>query len=219
MQSYNFGYSSQGTPILANKYGHHGKKVLILCGVHGDEYEGVQAGLKLQEVFNQFFPYHLQITLVPQFNIDGILKGTRQNARGVDLNRNLPSKDWEPLAHKPHYYPGKSAGSESENKALTSYLKKEKPELILSLHSWKPMLNTNGHCEAFAKIIASYTKYIVTPDIGYPTPGSLGNYGNNDLNIPVLTYEFERHLPAEEIYSLHVPAIIEALKWLEGNSL
>lgn len=217
MHIYNFGHTAKGTPILAQRYGHQGKKILILGGVHGDEFEGVQGALKIQSVFNTLYSFKLQITVVPQFNIDGILKGTRQNARGVDLNRNLPSRDWDPKAHKAHYAPGPFANSEPENQALTKYLTTEKPHLILSLHSWKPLLNTNGNCTDFANIISSYTGYEVTPDIGYPTPGSLGNYGSNDLGIPVLTYEFEREIDPEKIYSLHVPAILEALKIYEVN--
>jgi hypothetical protein len=32
----------------------------------------------------------------------------------------------------------------------------------------------------------------VTADMGYPTPGSLGNYLGVDQQIPILTIEFER---------------------------
>ena len=61
------------------------------------------------------------------------------------------------------------------------------------------------------KIINEHVGYIITPDIGYPTPGSLGTYGFNDHHIPTLTYELEKGINQTEIIDKHVPALIKAL--------
>lgn len=215
MSHFIFGYTENKLPINAYKFGSKGPQILILGGVHGDEVEGVQGALGLLEHFQNSFPYKLQITLVPSLNMDGVLAGQRKNARGVDLNRNLPTEDWSPEAAKESYYPGKEPCSESENKALVDFITKNKPKFILSLHSWKPLLNVNGDCKPFADIVASHTGYIITDDIGYPTPGSLGTYCGIERNIPTLTYEIERYLSAEKILNIHVPAILEGLKHYE----
>lgn len=210
-----FGYTRNNVPIPAYRFGHSGKRILILGGVHGDEVEGIQAAHGLLGEFLNNYPLKLETTLVPVFNIDGMLKLHRRNGHGVDLNRNLPTTDWSAQFTREHYHPGPVACSEPENQALVEYIQNFKPQFILSLHSWEPMLNINGDCKKIAQVISSLTGYRVADDIGYPTPGSLGTYAGLERNIPTLTYEVERNLPASEVIRIHVPAIIEGLKVYE----
>lgn len=210
-----FGQTSQGLIIPAYRFENNGPEVFIVGGVHGDEIEGIVGANGLLKAFSESFPYKLNITLVPILNLDGALRNQRQNANMVDLNRNLPTQDWTPTIEEVRYFPGPAANSEPENQALVEYLQKESPSFILTLHSWKPMLNTNGDCEKVAQIISQRTGYIITPDIGYPTPGSLGTYCGLERQIPTITYEFERKMSAEDILKTHVPAILEGLKVLE----
>lgn len=217
MRSFIFGHTRLHVPIPAYHFGHSGTKVLILGGVHGDEIEGVQATHGLLGVFLKNYPYSFQTTLVPCLNIDGMHLNQRKNAAGVDLNRNLPTSDWSAQFTKESYYPGTHANSEPENQCLVEYIKTYKPQFILSMHSWNPMLNTNGDCKRFAKAVSALTGYIITDDIGYPTPGSLGTYTGIERNIPTLTYEVERGLDGRQIIAVHVPAILEGLKVYELN--
>lgn len=210
-----FTYTSKGMPVIAYEFHNGGPEVLILGGVHGDEVEGVIASQELLKSFMQSFPYKLNLTLVPQFNFEGVIFKTRGNGNGVDLNRNLPTKDWSPEVKTPRYHPGPFAGSENENKGLIEYLEKKKPVFILSLHSWHPVLNVNGDCRAVAEILAQRTGYKIDDDIGYPTPGCLGTFTGLERHLPTITYEIERGLSAEKIIEIHVPAIMESLKILE----
>jgi murein peptide amidase A len=73
------------------------------------------------------------------------------------------------------------------------------------------MLNVNGDCMPEAKVISSWTGYVIEETVGYPTPGCLGTYGVEN-KIPTLTYEIERGLSNSEILRVHVPAVLEALK-------
>ena len=61
--------------------------------------------------------------------------------------------------------------------------------MIISVHSWKPIINYNGDCKDVAEYLAGHNGYEIADDIGYPTPGSLGTYGPEVLNCPVLTFE------------------------------
>ncbi|WP_374080098.1 M14 family zinc carboxypeptidase [Bdellovibrio bacteriovorus] len=210
-----FTYTSKGMPVIAYEFHNGGPEVLILGGVHGDEVEGVIASQELLKNFMQSFPYKLNLTLVPQFNFEGVIFKTRGNGNGVDLNRNLPTKDWSPEVKTPRYHPGPFAGSENENKGLIEYLEKKKPVFILSLHSWHPVLNVNGDCRAVAEVLAQRTGYKIDDDIGYPTPGCLGTFTGLERHLPTITYEIERGLSAEKIIEIHVPAIMESLKVLE----
>ncbi len=221
MESFIFGHSRQNLPILAHQFtpdsmtAGGSPKILILGGVHGDEPEGVVAALGLLDRWSVNYPLKLRITLVPAFNVDGVLAKQRTNGAGVDLNRNLPTKIRASEIATPRYHPGPSAGSEPENQRLMTFLAAEKPQFVLSLHSWKPLLNINGDCRKQAEAIASLTGYEITPTIGYSTPGCLGTYCGIERSIPTLTYEIERGLQPERILKEHGPAIIKGLQTME----
>lgn len=219
MRLWFFGETVAGLKIPAYTFGPETAKteVLLMGGIHGDEPEGTIAGNGLLWHFMQNFPYNIKVHLIPTVNLEGMVEHQRTNGNGVDLNRNLPTKDWKVEAAQPRYNPGPSANSEPENKAIVKFLEERKIKYIISLHSWKPMLNINGDCRGLAETIAKKTKYIITEDIGYPTPGSLGTYAGFERQIPTLTYEIERGLKAREILELHVPAILDGLKFIEDQ--
>jgi len=219
MNTFQFSQTRNGLPVLGHNFGSSGPKVLILGGVHGDEYEGIVAAKALLGKFMQSFNYKLQLTIVPEFNIDGSSIAQRKNAAGVDLNRNLPSNDWEANVAQEKYHPGPSPNSEPENQGLVKWLEEHKPQFVLTLHSWKPVLNTNGDCQAEAEVIAKHTDYKIVESIGYPTPGCLGTYCGLERGMPTLTYEIERGLASDKIVAIHVPAILDALKETEKRKV
>ncbi len=205
------GYSVAGIPIAAYQWGEGAVHVLILAGVHGDEVEGIFVGHGLFGEFKRNYPYKMKLTLIPMFNPDGALQRRRTNQNLVDLNRNLPTKDWSSEVAKEKYHPGLAPNSEPENQALVRWLEKNSPQLVISLHSWKPMINVNGNCQPEASILSQKTGYKISDDIGYPTPGSLGTYCGLERNVPTITYEVERGLDFQQALQIHVPAIQQAL--------
>lgn len=166
------------------------KYIYILGAVHGDEVEGAHLA---QELFNWLSETHdvdMPIIVVPIVNVDGFKLKTRVNGNGVDLNRNLPSKEWSPVAREDKYFPGIAPLSEPENIYLVSLFNKYPPRFILSFHSWYPVINYNGACKEIAEFLASYNKYPIEADfLTHPTPGSLGEYGPQVHGAPVLTFE------------------------------
>jgi len=213
MKYFLFGRSQNGLAIDAMSFGSTGKHVLILGGVHGDEIEGVALAKFLIAELIESFDVPLTVTLVPCLNIDGFLAGTRQNANDVDLNRNLPTADWNPSAFNDRYFPGGSANSELENKALVEFIKTQSLDFILSLHSFsRSLLNVNGNCEPMSGFISDVTGLPIEESIGYPTPGCLGTYAGLERSIPTITYELPRGSGICEIIELHGETIKEALK-------
>jgi protein MpaA len=221
--SFLFGMSVNGLAISGHRFGFQSgtsrkkKHMLVLGGVHGDEVEGVVLANALLAALLQKDTTEFQLTLVPSFNVDGVLAKTRGNANGVDLNRNLPTKDWSPEATTPRYQPGPSPLSEPENKALVDFIDQEKPDFVLSLHSWKPLLNINDPegssvCRQVATAIASLTGDVIEPTIGYSTPGCLGTYAGFERRIPTLTYEIERGLLPKAVIEKHLDACLEGFK-------
>jgi hypothetical protein len=123
-------------------------------------------------------------------NVDGYARNTRVNGRGVDLNRNYPSKSWSPDYEKERYFPGKEPGSEAEVKAVVGLLKDFQPRVVIHCHSWKPMVVCAGEPGLRdAERLSKASGYEVKPEIGYPTPGSLSQFGWWDNKIPVICIE------------------------------
>ena len=95
------------------------RPIVLLGGVHGDEPEGVWLAKATIEMLRQE-PQHVRVpwVIVPCLNVDGFSRGTRVNGRGVDLNRNYPSRNWSPTHDKDRYFPGPSPGSEDRKSTV-----------------------------------------------------------------------------------------------------
>jgi len=216
-----FGNSVSGAPLFRFDWSSGSKsrhRVLVLAGTHGNEVEGVLAAETLVSRLLEKNPFQMAISVVPNINPDGVYHLSRVNLNGVDLNRNMPTKDWNPKALDPKYPPGSSPGSEPETKALVKLLSGFKPTMIFSLHSFSNfMLNTNGDCEAVARAIQKVCGYKIEGSIGYPTPGSLGTYSGIEGSTPCLTYEIERGLEFKKIIDIHVPSLWAGLVFLENE--
>ena len=215
MQSFILGKSRLGLPIFAHRFGGTGPRVLLIAATHGDEVEGVALTNSLMEEFLLSFPFRLDVVVVPEFNVDGVLLKQRWNAADVDLNRNLPTKDWTAKILNPRYPPGPSANSEPENQALTRFLSEFQPRFVFNFHSYHPCLAINGDCREEAELLKTWTGSPILEDIGYPTPGCFGTYAGLERNMPTITYEIERGMPFDQVIRVHRPAMIEVLKLLE----
>ncbi|MCB0392218.1 MAG: DUF2817 domain-containing protein [Bdellovibrionales bacterium] len=172
---------------------HH--PLLLIGGMHGDEPEGVYlAELTLEWALQVPLKALNDFALIPCINPDGFAQNQRVNANGVDLNRNFPSHNWSPEFKESRYYPGPYAGSEIEVQALIKLIANIRPRLIIYFHSWKPCVVVTGpkNLEE-AVILSNYSGFELVHDIGYATPGSLGEYGWHDLQIPIICTEDSEH--------------------------
>jgi protein MpaA len=185
------GKSVKGNDIKAFKSALDGAKYnYILGAVHGDEIEGAHLATQLHQWLINQEEINFPIIIVPIVNIDGFNAGSRTNGNGVDLNRNLPSEQWTPEARDEKYFPGTHPLSEPENQFLVSLFEQYPPRFILSFHSWYPVLNYNGKCREIAEFLKSFNNYAIEADFeNHPTPGSLGEFGPQKFNCPVLTFE------------------------------
>ncbi|MFC6045910.1 M14 family zinc carboxypeptidase [Nocardioides hankookensis] len=123
------GHSVRGRPITAWHLGEPGKrKVLLMATMHGDEGKPRQILTSLRD--GQ--PIRgIDLWVVPVYNPDGLARGTRKNAHGVDLNRNFPYR-WADLDGS--YESGPRAASEPETRAMMKFLRKIRPARIISFH-------------------------------------------------------------------------------------
>ena len=123
------GYSVKGRPIIAWHLGETRKpKVVLIAGMHGNE----PAPTAILRTLRDGRTVHgIDLWVVPSYNPDGLTRGTRRNAHGVDLNRNYPYH-WAPLTGS--YYSGPKPASEPETRAMMRFLRKVEPDWILSFH-------------------------------------------------------------------------------------
>ena len=89
-----------------------------------------------------------------------------------------------------------------------------RPRLIITVHSIehdKQCNNYDGPAREVAEIMSKHNGYPAVPTIGYPTPGSLGNWGGNDRQIPMITLELPRALPASKAWPDNRAAVYAAI--------
>jgi len=193
-----FGTSREGRPIRGVVMGSGPETSLLLGVIHGDE----PLGGPLLERFAEHLGSHPElvrgkrVVIVPVLNPDGLARRTRTNARGVDLNRNLPAENW-----RPHPRHGIAPGSEPETRALLKILRQFRPARILAIHSPLYCVNFDGPAQDLAEAMAGACGYPVQPSIGYETPGSLGSYAGKDQGIPTITLELARDSRRSSIWA------------------
>ena len=113
---------------------------LLIGGTHGDE----PATVLLLESFLQSAAWAAlaaaPVIVLPLANPDGYKRGTRYNARGVDLNRNC-AFNWSAASEEP---PGPAPWSEPESRALRDFILARRPAKIVSLHWALAELDADG---------------------------------------------------------------------------
>jgi murein peptide amidase A len=220
------GRSVDNAPILIKEYPPLARrsplgKVLLIGGIHGDEYSSVSIVFKWMRTLNIHHSglFHWQI--IPLLNPDGLLrkKSQRINANDVDLNRNFPMDDWENTAlehwnrftgRNPRYYPGESPLSEPESTWLVNHINEFNPDVIVAVHAPHGIVDYDGPRNGPYKLGRLHLNLLGT------YPGSLGNYAGIQRKIPVVTIElpYAGIMPTnKEINDIW----IDMVRWLSEN--
>jgi protein MpaA len=85
-------------------------------------------------------PRGICLWLLASLDPDGQRRGTRHNARGVDLNRNFPF-DWRG-GGRPFdtYFPGRARASEPETRAALAMIRSIRPDVTIWYHQHLDMV-------------------------------------------------------------------------------
>jgi murein endopeptidase len=125
------GRSERGRPLRALELGFRGAtRILVVGCIHGGECAGEAVVRRLEARP----PTRADIWVVPSLNPDGAAAGTRQNGRGVDLNRNFPSqwresgRRWDPQYSGPHPL------SERETRFAERLIERLRPRITIWFH-------------------------------------------------------------------------------------
>ncbi|MEA2218282.1 MAG: murein peptide amidase, partial [Solirubrobacteraceae bacterium] len=92
------GRSRRGRPVTAVELGAAGarRRVLVVGVIHGDEPAGASI---VRRLARGPAVADTDLWLIDDLNPDGVAAATRQNAAGVDLNRNFPFH-WQPIGRR-----------------------------------------------------------------------------------------------------------------------
>jgi protein MpaA len=210
-----YGTSLEGIPLTVYLPDGGSADLVVLASIHGDEAETT---VVVSEALRCLPRGELQAAIIPCANPDGMLRGTRGNARGVDLNRNFPTSNWKP---EPVFYktrandardialsPGEQPASEPETTALLSLLERLKPRAVVSIHAALACIDDAGGSPLGRRLAARCGLPLLT-EIGYPTPGSMGTWAS-ERGLTLVTWELE----AASLYDLkdrHVPILIDLM--------
>ena len=210
-----YGTSVDGVPLTIYMPDRGDPQLLILASIHGDETETT---VVVSEALRSLPQGELRAAVILCANPDGALRGTRGNARGIDLNRNFPTSNWKPdlVYYKTRandardiaLSPGSAPASEPETGALLDVINRLKPRAIVSLHAALACIDDAGNSPLGQQLAQRCSLPLLT-EIGYPTPGSMGTWAS-EQKLTLVTWETE----AASLYDLkdrHVPILLDLM--------
>lgn len=201
------GYSSQGRAIAAYHFGDSGPVVLYTGAIHGNEVSTkslMDRWIQELEANPAKIPGGKRVIIVPTINPDGLARGSRVNARNVDLNRNFGTGDWrKDIQHtNGTSFPGgggDAAMSEPETRAIAGFVAQQRPELVVSYHSIGGMVisNQGGQANARAGQYSRLSGYRLSSgdsgEFGYQITGTADDYYRERLGVPSILIELGSH--------------------------
>jgi N-acetylmuramoyl-L-alanine amidase len=137
------GRSVRGRRIEAFESGNQAalRKVLVFGSIHGDETAGIAITRALARAAP---PKSADLWVVDQLNPDGVAADTRQNARGVDLNRNFPYR-WRRLGRSGDLtWSGPRPLSEPETRIARTLVRRLHPAVTIWFHQPLGLVDASG---------------------------------------------------------------------------
>jgi murein peptide amidase A len=127
------GQSVQGRDITAYRMGDPaGRPVLLIGVIHGNEAKGYGV---TQLIRTMPTPPGIDLWIIDSINPDGQAADTRENANGVDLNRNV-SYNWNyiPESEDNGQYSGEAPADQPETQALEAFVATIQPRITIFWH-------------------------------------------------------------------------------------
>jgi murein peptide amidase A len=196
------GRSVEGRPIGVWRVGDPdaARRVLVVGCIHGDEPAGRAIVRRLRAATP---PDGVQLLLVQNLNPDGFARGTRQNAHGVDLNRNASyGRRYLGPPGSPTYA-GPRAWSEPEARAIRALIRRERPAVSVWYHQPLRLIAGSG------PVARRYGRLVGLPTRPLPRPGSMIGWQNARIRSgPAFVVELPPGRPAPALVRRHARAVL-----------
>ncbi len=161
------GRSSDGRPMVSLNVGDESRPTMYFgAAIHGWEWENAYGLLRLAEILARnpdvegLKTRDLHFKILPVQNPGGFDRFTRQNSRGVDLNRNFDC-NWDGFHYTQdvrmpwdYNYMGTKAASERETRVIQGIIDRRRPLCVIDFHTadYIMMLPHRGDAELLAAI-------------------------------------------------------------------
>ena len=131
---------AQAPSIPVYHVGDQGPVVLVVGCIHGNE----PAGIPVAQALRRTTPSGEQLWIVPSLNPIGVRRGTRQNERGVDLNRNFGAM-WKSIGRRGSLqYSGPRPWSEPETRWVRRLILLVRPTVTIWFHQPQSIVRAWG---------------------------------------------------------------------------
>lgn len=208
------GTTPQGEPIRAYVLGdpESTNRIVVLGQMHGDEPAGTRVVSALRTLTP---PADTAIWLIPTMNPDGQARRTRTNARGVDLNRNFPTR-WEEGGTGTRQWSGPRAASEPETQTMMNFLRDVRPTAVLSFHQPFGVVDiTHSPARKAGRLLSRWMNLPARAvDCSGPCPGTLTEWATRELGTIAITIEMPAAVSREEVDRAS-SAIMRLARWMQ----
>jgi protein MpaA len=195
------GHSVQHRPIELVHVAGPGPRVLVIGCIHGNEC----AGLAVVAALRRSHPRE-DLWLVPTFNPDGLAHSTRQNADGVDLNRNFPN-GWRPFGPPWSVFAaGPRPWSEPETRLVRRLVARIHPRYTVWFHQHLNLVWAFGRSSAAGRRYARLARMR-----SYHEPWLAGTASNWQNHLPDGQVSLTVELPAGRLGAPAVAAQVRAV--------
>ena len=170
------GRSVDGRPIRAVELGDRRlpTALLVVGCIHGNE----PAGRGIARLLEADPPARAHVWVIEDLNPDGVAAGTRQNAQGVDLNRNFPW-GWRPLPRAGGQYSGPRPLYAPEARIAERLILRARPRATVWFHQPLDVVDQSGGDPAverrFARLAGMRERRLTR------YPGSAAGWQNHQL--------------------------------------
>lgn len=237
---FSIGKSEEGRELHCITVGNGEIPVVFAAAFHGLEYLTAPAVISFADAFTYMREYHSKIKLyvIPMVNPDGVEIAVRginpqnsfhrriidntgiidftrlwqSNARGVDINHNFDAL-WQSIKKSPSHtkYGGSKGESESETRAVVSFLRDVKPELFIAFHSQGKEIYydfngmENKFSQANAEFVAERCGYTACKPSGTASFGGAKDFYIQEFHKQAYTVELgegSNPLPTSQLTSM-----------------